>query len=160
MDEASPFDRAMCHYEQRYTETGNGLYLLLAVDLCVATGRVTPLWAANAFSCDLTPWFLHQNETLDDALKAKRPKLERNSNTDEQAGARQRREDLRGKIIVRVWQRHTQNGEPIDERMFRRIAREIGAGLSVVKETYYDAESETLRMVFGLPVKGSRKGKL
>ena len=152
-------DRTVRRYERRYLASGNGFYLLLAVDLCVSTGRATPLWAANAFSRGLTPWLLFQSETLDEALNAKRPKLVRNLETAEHFQARRRREQLRSKIILRVWEHHIQKGAPMNEDLFRQLARTLRAGVTQVKEIYYEDESKPLRRVLGLPVAAKERGR-
>ena len=128
-------DRELVEYHKRY-DAGDKSAILDAIEIlsCI----FFPPWLREAYFSARMAHLRHAVATLDEAFGVERPKGKH------LPGARER-ERLRWLIMFRVYCLHRQEGAPLDDTTFARVADELGTSTTTIRRIFSEPESDEPR---------------
>jgi hypothetical protein len=127
-------DRELVEYHKRY-DAGDKSAVLDAIEIMSC---FFPPWLREAYMSARMAHLRHAVATLDEAFGVERPRGKHLT------GARER-EMLRGLIMFRVYCLHRQEGAPLDDTTFARVADELGTSTTTIRRIFSEPESDEPR---------------
>jgi hypothetical protein len=132
-------------------EAGDTYYLLLAIDLCLRTGRRVPRPFQQAFNDRFLLWTDNRVRSLDEAFGVERPSFRYGGRKRFKFDDAKERARLAPLIVMRVAELCRTRRPPIDDGLFEIVAEELNSTPGYVKKLYNGARN--LRAALGLPLR-------